>query len=189
MKNLLPIAALLVPMSISAAPIAYQGDISSGNQVTGTLVGSDGYLAENESGREWWTFSGTAGDVVDITAGRLAADLDLGFSLYFGTTAVDESLFSFESSFGGLTYLGFFDDNWGPNIPGPFADPQVLGYVLPSTGTYSLAVVSVLNGSECGTCDYALRLGDSVSPVPVPAAAWLFGSALLGLAGVKRKKA
>jgi hypothetical protein len=27
-----------------------------------------------------------------------------------------------------------------------------------------------------------------LSPVPVPAAAWLFGSALLGLAGVKRKK-
>lgn len=30
--------------------------------------------------------------------------------------------------------------------------------------------------------------GGSVSAVPVPAAAWLFGSALLGLAGFKRKK-
>lgn len=29
---------------------------------------------------------------------------------------------------------------------------------------------------------------DRVSPVPLPAAAWLFGSALLGLAGIKRKK-
>jgi hypothetical protein len=26
------------------------------------------------------------------------------------------------------------------------------------------------------------------SPVPVPAAAWLFGSALISLAGIKRKK-
>jgi hypothetical protein len=28
----------------------------------------------------------------------------------------------------------------------------------------------------------------SIKPVPVPAAAWLFGSALIGLAGIKRKK-
>ena len=28
----------------------------------------------------------------------------------------------------------------------------------------------------------------TANPVPVPAAAWLFGSALLGLAGLKRKK-
>jgi len=33
---------------------------------------------------------------------------------------------------------------------------------------------------------WAVRAGD-VSSVPVPAAAWLFGSALLGLAGVKRR--
>ena len=31
-------------------------------------------------------------------------------------------------------------------------------------------------------------LGVESSPVPVPAAAWLFGSALIGLAGIKRKK-
>ncbi len=30
---------------------------------------------------------------------------------------------------------------------------------------------------------------DTLSPVPVPAAAWLFGSALLGLGAVKRRKA
>lgn len=34
---------------------------------------------------------------------------------------------------------------------------------------------------------WAVRDGD-VSAVPVPAAAWLFGSALLTLAGIKRKK-
>lgn len=35
--------------------------------------------------------------------------------------------------------------------------------------------------------NHHLSLGDPVSPVPVPAAVWLFGSALLGLLGVKRK--
>lgn len=33
-----------------------------------------------------------------------------------------------------------------------------------------------------------IYLGVEASAVPVPAAAWLFGSALLGLAGIKRKK-
>jgi hypothetical protein len=32
------------------------------------------------------------------------------------------------------------------------------------------------------------RIYASFQPVPVPAAAWLFGSALIGLAGIKRKK-
>jgi hypothetical protein len=31
-------------------------------------------------------------------------------------------------------------------------------------------------------------IGEEVSPVPVPAAAWLFGSGLLGLARVVRRK-
>lgn len=40
--------------------------------------------------------------------------------------------------------------------------------------------------NELSYYSWAVRAGD-VSSVPVPAAAWLFGSALLGLAGVKRK--
>ena len=38
-----------------------------------------------------------------------------------------------------------------------------------------------------GIHGWAVRDGD-VNAVPIPAAAWLFGSALLGLAGVKRRK-
>ena len=34
----------------------------------------------------------------------------------------------------------------------------------------------------------SLSVDYAVAPVPVPAAAWLFGSALIGLAGIKRKK-
>lgn len=41
---------------------------------------------------------------------------------------------------------------------------------------------------QLSSYDLTLTLTD-ISPVPVPAAAWLFGSALLGLAVVKRKKA
>lgn len=36
---------------------------------------------------------------------------------------------------------------------------------------------------------YTINIGALASPVPVPAAAWLFGSAVLGLVGVGRKRA
>jgi hypothetical protein len=35
----------------------------------------------------------------------------------------------------------------------------------------------------------AVVSGDALAPVPVPAAAWLFGSALLGLGAMKCRKA
>ncbi len=47
-------------------------------------------------------------------------------------------------------------------------------------GTYKLLVV--------GTTGFNIALGNAVSNVPVPAAVWLFGSALMGLFGVSRRK-
>lgn len=38
------------------------------------------------------------------------------------------------------------------------------------------------SGNICGSAHF------EVTPIPVPAAAWLFGSALVGLAGIKRKR-
>lgn len=54
----------------------------------------------------------------------------------------------------------------------------------------NLITFSVLNDDNGGDNPMGfLVTGSTVNAVPVPAAAWLFGSALLGLAGVKRKKA
>ena len=36
--------------------------------------------------------------------------------------------------------------------------------------------------------DYSIQLVGSASTVPVPAAVWLFGSGLVGLLGVARRK-
>ncbi len=61
--------------------------------------------------------------------------------------------------------------------------------------TYTLdytATVPQADPSNFGGVDYALHLegtiGDAPSAVPVPAAVWLFGSGLLGLVGVARRK-
>ncbi|MHB8474372.1 MAG: VPLPA-CTERM sorting domain-containing protein [Gammaproteobacteria bacterium] len=50
------------------------------------------------------------------------------------------------------------------------------------------AVVPQKDPSGFGGVPYALHLTGTVSSVPVPAAAWLFGSGLVGLVGVARRK-
>jgi hypothetical protein len=62
--------------------------------------------------------------------------------------------------------------------------------------TQSVSIDETTSFYECcgnGFKSQPFQSGGSISPVlsevPVPAAAWLFGSALLGLAGIKRKRA
>jgi hypothetical protein len=50
------------------------------------------------------------------------------------------------------------------------------------------ATVPVGDPSGFGGVKYALHLEGTVSVIPVPAAVWLFGSGLLGLVGVARRK-
>ncbi len=60
-----------------------------------------------------------------------------------------------------------------------------------NSSTYVLdyaAHVPLLDASGFGGVPYALHLVGTVSSVPVPAAAWLFGSGLLGLVGVARRR-
>ena len=60
-----------------------------------------------------------------------------------------------------------------------------------NNGAYSLnyaATVPLGDPSGFGGVHYYLHLEGAVSTVPVPAAAWLFGSGLVGLVGVARRK-
>jgi hypothetical protein len=58
-------------------------------------------------------------------------------------------------------------------------------YIIPSSGTYTLgfAVVDVEDLDQ-----HSGLLVDNISSVPIPPALWLFGSGLLGLAGMARRK-
>ena len=55
------------------------------------------------------------------------------------------------------------------------------------TLTYS-ATVPAGDPSNFGTTPYLLSLTGTVTAVPVPAAVWLFGSGLVGLAGIARRR-
>lgn len=71
----------------------------------------------------------------------------------------------------------------------PILQPPVLSVGMPANGTnYGLFG---LGGNSNGYSRYELTYevaSVEVSPVPLPAAAWLFGSALLGLVGVGRRR-
>jgi len=53
---------------------------------------------------------------------------------------------------------------------------------------YTLDAAFHVSGAGFTTVPYTLHLEGSISSVPVPAAAWLFGSGLAGLAGVARRR-
>ncbi|CAG7856682.1 hypothetical protein MCAMS1_01258 [biofilm metagenome] len=55
----------------------------------------------------------------------------------------------------------------------------------PTTGLTSGDYILGLNG---GSGSYSINFTSQISEVPVPAAVWLFGSALMGLFGVRRSK-
>jgi hypothetical protein len=85
---------------------------------------------------------------------------------------------------------------WGLQNTGPFSNVQSDGYwsaaeYAPNTGTAWF--FDMYNGYQSGGdkgisfYGWAVQSGD-VSAVPVPAAVWLFGSGLLGLIGVARRK-
>ncbi len=66
--------------------------------------------------------------------------------------------------------------------------------IIRATGQYNADALDIVlsNGTTSFNLDYTeARKGSflvKVSPVPIPAAAWLFGSGLIGLAGLARKR-
>ena len=68
------------------------------------------------------------------------------------------------------------DSNW---------NTIVYNYTFDAAATHFKAVLVGTNAGEVGFDNFQI---DAVATVPVPAAAWLFGSALAGLVAVRRKK-
>jgi len=74
------------------------------------------------------------------------------------------------------------------------SDPAQLNAVAIDLSAFGVAngavVTQVTVGFNAGGATFALAgaLAPSMSPVPVPAAVWLFGSGLLGLAGFARRR-
>ncbi len=84
-------------------------------------------------------------------------------------------------------------------VPGPNIDLFITMFIPNQQGNFIMANVvcpdgqGTVNGGQCGNLGANGRNANTdvtvgeVAAVPVPAAAWLFGSALLGFAGLRRK--
>ena len=64
----------------------------------------------------------------------------------------------------------------------------LLGIDAEDEATISIAFWADADNWATGKFDNVMVFGDSVSAVPVPAAAWLFGSGLVGLVGLARRR-
>ena len=127
----------------------------------------------------------TNGDPIDIpdevftltsTSGSYdpAADLGLGYGMFAGTFTVGGGLLS--GTFSNLEVFG-----WGNDIDFDFAADLVYDSGSLQGGFAGGRIEGVISGDIV-----VAKLG---AVVPVPAAVWLFGSGLIGLAGIARRKA
>jgi len=153
-------------------------------------------------------------DVAGVTGWRLAAVTDTGTSgcnfAFSGTdcgyntdTSTGEMTALFHDTLGNVPYAdtaGNYDQpSWDPSNTGPFSNIQQDDFYWSSTVYandyyawrfsfyYGIQDFEAKDSSFKTNYAWAVQSGD-VSAVPVPAAAWLFGSGLLGLIGIARRK-
>ena len=104
------------------------------------------------------------------------------------TATIDFSGWSWAFS-GAAASFNLGSGSWGSN---PDGIAEIICNVDCGSGdTYSLFYTATTGDEPNGfdNLKYELYLTGTVSTVPVPAAVWLFGSGLLGLIGVARRKA
>lgn len=117
------------------AAIVYNGELCPDVVNTGEAVANGYNLFSNA---DFWYFTGEAGDVVDIEVDRVNCNMDPIMVLFEGF-GDDESLVSVAGA----------DDNDAPACASDcfaFADPTLTGFVLPTTGIYTVAVWDWFSG-------------------------------------------
>ncbi len=169
-----------------------------------TMSGSDLYLGETSNGSTVFDFPSFSPSLPtsDFVGFRGAINPDIfNYTINFGGQ-VTNPLIHFSSLASDLIFSGVsinkisgdaLFDVVGDTVSGVAADvaPQT-----DSNGTVQLiGTFNTLNFSASGTGflvdGILLQIGvdeNNISSVPVPAAAWLFGSGLIGLIGVSRRK-
>ncbi len=119
---------------------------------------------------------------------RTTAELDLEYYLYALDGGPDAlGPYAPVSSVNSLTYLTYQDDDHDDSLGGDYEDPHGTHLLGPGTYVLALAEYDTLE-DDIGGVSGGYTFEYEVSVVPLPPSAILFGTALLGLAGLKRAK-
>jgi len=183
--------ALLFMMTgvVSAAPLTVTDTstfITDGGNFSGDLTGS--YTAESvhiNSGSLTSTDTDLLGNVLNTThtfdiANSGIAGVDSTFRLWIkgGSSSLASSISNFSVTLGGIA-VAIVDNRLAPT---PF-DSDSLGIKLSSLLLAAGDSTELVVSGIFTNASYELTLA-----TPIPAAVWLFGSALMGLVGVSRRK-
>lgn len=148
----------------------YWGGLTAGDTITADLVlDITGYTGIGSE-----TFNFTGSNTIDVTAGLFSFD-----------ESMDSALTASVSFYDGV----IFDLNLGALFGVNGAPEDFTSYGLNVLADRSVTVGA---GGKAITTQYqfvAAWQPAALTPVPVPAALWLFGSGLIGLAGMARRKA
>ncbi len=188
--------ALTVNTTVNATSNPW--DITTYQAGTYGISGSTGPTSVSSSGLDF-----SAGSVFNIE--YLSGSISLGVhpslavtdingisSQWGGTSAGYSGEFFPSNSIGSSVLLGAlvgtFADSGGNIVGNPFAVGTGPVFVAPAGATQLLLGINDdIFGDNSGAFQVAVTQAD-LSAVPVPAAVWLFGSALVGLAGMRRTK-
>ena len=181
-NGLLGLGALLIAGQASAATVSVlqTGPSNVGDAFTLTVHGSE-FLDDVSAGSISLTWDPTAMTATSTLA-EVLATAPTGFTDLFGTSSLVAGQLD-------VTLATF-----GANMLNPF-DFVSIDFV---SNTSAQSIVNIAQGPDGLWQDGNLKpipaadvtyVAATINPVPVPAAVWLFGSGLIGLVGVARRKA
>jgi len=200
--KLLIIAVIMFATSSAFASLSYDVTVN-----TSTLVGQSGYLylqyatIDNAvASTATVSLLGTdavfgAQDTVDVVNGSAVHGTLPSNVTFTNTNPVND--YNQAITFGNsLSFLVSFASTPAVNTPavstlsfGLFADNGGSTPLLNTNGGSYAGTVAMINLNNDGsTSATTLDATTTATPTPIPAAAWLLGSGLLGLAGIRRRK-
>lgn len=172
---------VLAPLSASSA-IIYEGALEDGVVRNGSLTSESGWSESNGAWVDFWSFTGTAGEAINLFAA--SETTDVAFSVYTGTPDdFSQPFFFLNNSDWDLFSLVTTSSTEG--------DESLLDFILPQTGTYTLALggeVAPFLSEGDGPWSYTLEL-ERTAAVSAPGSLALLSLGLLGLGAMRARTA
>jgi len=191
-KGLLGLGALLIAGQVNAEIVSLTPSVTSvvvNDPFTLTVQGSE-FFDDVSSGSVEVSWDSTAMTLTSSVADLGASALANGFPLDFGVTTITTDSLTGLSTLS-ATY-GTFATVFGPTFD--FFSMDFVAIPPPSQTTLDIGI-GAFGDWQSGT-NPAFSITNvtyagatvNVNPVPVPAAVWLFGSGLIGMVGIARRR-